>query len=146
MREFKIYTAGKMSGLTFEDQIRWRNNIEKSIKAKTDKKITFIHPPMYYGYEINFHKTLREIKEWELNQIRSCDIIIVNLDDINDSIGTHIEFGFIDAVNSLGGKHIYVVGLGGDEATIYPWLQDTLLRTENNIEDLASYVVEYLLV
>ena len=141
----KLYTAGKMSGIPFEDQMKWRSEFEYTLRKFTDEPLSFIHPPMYYNYEHLNHKTEAEIKEWELNKIRECDIVVVDLNDINTTVGTHIELGFINAVNMLGGKHIYVVGIG-DTKDIHPWIDLSLLRCEPDIESACRYITEYLLV
>ena len=144
--KIKIYTAGKMKGLTFYEQLKWRIELSHAIKNKTDKNISFIHPPLFYNYEQNDYQSEREVKEWEMNQIKNSDIIIVNLDEINDSIGTHFELSFAEAMNSLGHKHIYIIGVGGKDEEIHPWIELSLFRKENNFEDVAEYVVNYLLV
>lgn len=140
----KIYTAGKMSGLSFEEQMQWRAELEYKLRKITDEPVTFIHPPSYYNYENKFHNTESEIKEWELNKIRECDIVVVNLDGIADSIGTHIELGFINGVNMLGGKHIYVVGIGKAE-NLHPWIELSMLRVEPDIDSACWYINDYLL-
>lgn len=141
----RIYTAGKMSGIPFEEQMQWRKEFENSMKTFTDKKLSFLHPPLYYNYEKLNHKTEAEIKEWELNQIRECDIVIVNLNGINTTVGTHFELGFINAINMLGTKHIYVIGIG-EETNIHPWIELSIFRHEPNIESACEYIAEYLLI
>ena len=145
MKHFKIYTAGKMAGLSYEEQMGWRKEIERLIRQKTEANITFIHPLAYYRYDKTEHKSEREVKSWDLNQVKDSDIVIVNLSDIADSIGTHYELGVIDAMNSFGYKHIYVIGVGKPN-TNHPWIDLTLLRQEDNFEDAAEYVVNYLLL
>ena len=141
----KIYTAGKMSGITFEDQMKWRKEFEHCLREHTDKQLSFLHPPLYYNYESINHKTEAEIKEWELNQLRDCNIVIVNLRDVNTTVGTHFELGFINAVNMFGNKHIYVIGIG-DETNIHPWIELSMFRQEPNIESACDYITEYLLL
>ena len=142
----KIYTAGKMSGLTFEEQMQWRSVFEYKLKKISDEVLVFLHPPLYYNYESPpLHKSEAEIKEWELNKIRECDIVVVNLDGINDSIGTHIELGLINAMNMFGNKHIYVIGIG-DATDKHPWIQSSLLRVEPDIDAACNYINDYLLV
>lgn len=141
----KIYTAGKMSGIPFDDQMKWRKEFEGCLRNHTDKALTFIHPPLYYNYDHLNHKTEAEIKEWELNQLRECDIVIVNLKDVNTTVGTHFELGFINALNILGNKHVYVIGIG-NENNIHPWIELSMFREEPNIESACEYITEYLLI
>ena len=144
MNIFKIYTVGKMSGLTYEEQMGWRRNIENRVRYKADVPVQFIHPPLFYGYHQKLHKTESEIKEWELNQVLSSDIIIVNLDGINESVGSHFEMGAVNAMNMFGNRHIFVVGIG--DSAVHPWIDLSFIRRESNIEDAADYIASYLLV
>lgn len=152
MKQFKIYTAGKMSGLDYYDQMEWRQNIERAVRRVAEDRgvsysdIFFVHPPRYYQYGENLHQSEKEVKDWELNQIRTCDIVIVDLDTIDTSIGTHYELATADAMNSFGDKHVFVIGVGGASKELHPWIEDTLHRRETDYYDAAEYIVNYLLV
>jgi len=141
----KIYTAGKMSGIPFEEQMKWREEFEYKLKQYSDCEISFIHPPLYYNYDYINHKTEAEIKEWELNQLRKCDIVIVNLKEIDTSVGTHFELAFVNAMNMFGDKHIFVVGIG-EEENIHPWIKLSLFRQEPDLNSACQYIIEYLLI
>lgn len=142
----KIYTCGKMSGISFIEQMMWRSRIESEIKSSLDcgQSVKFIHPPLYYNYEENNHKTEREILEWEMTQVHDCDILIVNLDGIEDTTGSHMELGAVQGINRFGDKHIYVVGLGKSD-NLHPWIKESCIRIEEDYAKAAEYIVEYLL-
>ena len=142
MSEIKIYTAGAMKGLTFEEQYVWRKRLEWYLSF-ADRKYAFFHPPEYYNYEQQFHKSEREVKEFELNNLRECDVMVVNLHKIEDSIGTHMELGYANAMNSFGGKHIYVIGFGDNE--VHPWIEDSLFRREKDIVAVSEYIKSYFI-
>lgn len=141
----KIYTAGKMSGLSFAEQTDWRSAFEKALLSKASRPVTVVIPPMYYNYLSQNHNSEAEVKEWDLNQIRDSDIVVVNLQGIESSIGTHFELGFINAINSFGEKHIFVVGIGNSE-NVHPWIGLSMFRCEPDIESAADYIANYLLV
>ena len=143
MKIRKIYTAGKMGGLSYEDQMDWRWQLEKQMRAM-DADAIFIHPPQYYRYGESLHKTEREAMMWDLSQIRESDIVVVNLNNIADSIGTHMELGFIEALNQTGSKHIYVIGIGQANCN-HPWFNEVLHRREDTVNDAANYICTYLL-
>lgn len=143
---FKIYTVGKMKNISFQKQMGWRNEIAALIKSKTEQPLNFIHPPMFYNYEQKDNKTEQEIKEWELNQVKNSDILIVNLDGINDSIGSHFELCTADTINSIKDKHIFIIGIGKSKEPIHPWIELCLFRQEDNYEKAAEYIVNYLLI
>ncbi len=145
MKKYRIYTIGKMRGITLIQQMLWRNQIEEFIRANTDKKVEFIHPPLFYNYENKDYKSEREIKEWELAQIRNSDIVIVNLDEIDDSVGSHFELATVDAVNSFGNKHIFIIGYNPNKSECHPWIKESLHREESSVGDVARYIIDYLL-
>jgi len=142
----KIYTCGKMSGISFIEQMMWRTRIESEIKSALDcgQSVRFVHPPLYYNYDENYQKTEREILEWEMAQVHDCDIVIVNLDGIEDTIGSHMELGAVQGINRFGDKHIFVVGLGKPE-NLHPWIRESCIRIEDDYAKAAEYIVEYLL-
>ena len=152
MRTYKIYTAGKMSGLTQDEQIGWRFDIAKAIlnaiQNKFDPpKIEFIHPPLFYQYGAEYHKSEREVKEWDTTQVMNSDIVIVNTDYVADSTGTHFELAMCDAVNRLSNKHIFVIGIGKTKPEeLHPWIAESIMRYEENVYDAAEYIADYLLI
>ena len=147
MKDFKIYTCGKMSGISFDKQMEWRQIIETLVKSKYDgyDRIKFIHPPLYFNYEWDRHKTEREILDWEMMQMHDCDIVVVDFKEIDSTIGSHMELGAIQGINRFGDKYIYVVGIG-DDTNLHPWIKETCNRIESSYSRAAEYIVEYLLV
>jgi len=144
MRTFKIYTAGQMSGLTYDDQMGWRLELERLVRTISNNVI-FVHPPHYYRYGEGMHQTEREAMVWDLAQIRDSDIVVVNLNSISKSIGTHMELGFIEAINQLSTKHLHLIGVGKPDVE-HPWLNEVLLRREDTLEQAAAYISAYLLI
>lgn len=132
-----------MGGLSYQEQMEWRNRIETVVRAKTDKSLVFIHPPNFYQYNDGVDETEKMV--WEMSQIRDSDIVIVDLSTIKDSIGTLIEMGFIIGINQFGYKTKHIIGLGKPN-TNHPWIQMGILHREDTPEDLADYIINYLLV
>lgn len=139
MKNYKIFTAGKTSGFSYPQQMEWRNQLEGLIRSKCDKSVFFIHPPIFYPHGG------REAMEWDMCQIMDSDIMVVNLENISDSIGTCIELGIAAAMNMFGYKYIYVVGIGSSDIDS-PWLSSVVFHREETLEDAAEYIKNYLLV
>lgn len=147
--KLKIYTCGRMSGIPFQKQMAWRRNIEHLIRNRlsfSGKDATFVHPPLYYNYDEERHYSEREIMEWELSQVRDCDILIVNIDGLAKSIGSHFEMAMAYAVNHFGGKHISVIGINENNEEMHPWIKESFLRVEDSLSDAADYIVDYLII
>lgn len=145
MKTYKIFTSGKMGGLTYRQQMEWRAKIEALITSASDKAITFIHPPMFYQYKENDIQNDIESRTWEINQLIDSDIVVVDLTTISNSIGTHIELGLIEAVNRISNKNIYVVGIGKPNID-HPWISMGIFHSEDTLEEAADYIINYLLV
>ena len=144
-KTFKIYTCGAMSNKTLTESMEWRNKIEEAVRFRTDKSVTFIHPPEYFNYEVKSHKTEKEVMEWEISQIQSCDIVVANIDDICSSVGSLVEIGAVYTLNMFSQKHISVIGISKN-SVIHPWIKNTCLRIEEDYDSAADYIVRYLLV
>jgi len=142
MKQYKIFTSGKMSGISHLEQMEWRRELEEIIRLKTDKKIIFVHPPLFFDYDF---PDQRAAKEWEIRQIMESDIVVFNLSNIRDSIGTHMEMGVIHAVNRLAGKHISTIGIGEPD-TDHPWIESGVFYKASTVEDAADFIVTYLLI
>jgi len=154
MREYQIYTAGKMSGISNDEQMKWRYEIDIAIgeiirNCGLDRiiKVNMVHPPRYYSYGEDYHKSEREVKEWDTTRVMQSDIVIVNTDYVADSTGTHYELAMCDAVNRLTNNHIFVVGIGNTKPeNLHPWIAESIMRYEHDIQDAAEYIVNYLLI
>lgn len=150
MRTFKIYTAGKMGGLDLPQQMDWRFDLESAVRREAAANasmyaLAFVHPPLFYRYDVHWHQTEREAMQWDLAQIRDSDIVVVNLDNIADSIGTHMELGFIEAMNQFGAHHIHVIGIGTSNID-HPWIGEMMFRHAQTVNEAAEYIAEYLLL
>lgn len=145
MKTYKIFTAGKMGGLSYDQQIAWRREIEDLIRKATTKSVAFVHPPMFYQYKENDPQNNVESMNWEISQLIDSDILIVDLNNISYSIGTHIELGIAEAVNKIAQKNIFIVGVGKPD-TNHPWIVNGMFHCEETPEDAADYIVNNLLV
>lgn len=67
MDTVKFYMAGGMGGLSFEEQMKWRNNIEDLICQKIDSRVNtyFFQPPYYYQPDGVIHKSEREARDFD---------------------------------------------------------------------------------
>lgn len=139
-----IYMAGAMSGLTFEESNEWRKYAKIKISKLTSKYfsnpslVCCVNPNDYYNFQIIKHKSEHEVKEFDLFKLRHSDLVLVNLENINTSIGTAME------LQVAHDNNIPIVAFG-DIINIHPWIVDTIWRTENNLEDACQYVVDYFL-
>lgn len=139
MDRFKIYLSGGMTGLTFEDQMQWRNQIrDMIIFSRYDHTYQpyFFNPPRYYNFENKRHKSEREVMEFDLNALRKSDLVIVNFNN-PQSLGTAMELMVAYE------RKIPVVGICSDTSLLHPWLIECTNRMCSSIDEAAKYVVEF---
>ncbi|SCY31518.1 hypothetical protein [Ruminococcus sp. YE282] len=141
-KTFKIFTSGAMGGLTYNEQMDWRLELEHLVFELTEKKVKFIHPPDFFDYD--FHDQ-RVVKEWEINQLLDSDIVVINLSNIKNSIGTHIELGVVQAANRLPGHHITTIGIG-EPNTDHPWIKSSIFYSVKDTVEAADFICKYLLI
>ena len=139
----KIYLAGKMGGLTFDEMNKWRCETRRkllSLSKMFGKKINVINPVLYYNFEEKRHQTEIEVEEFDLAHVISSDIIIVNLEGLKDSIGTIIELHDAHYHNKIP-----VIAFGSKEVynNLHPWVKNDITRIEPNIDDVVNYIRDF---
>lgn len=141
MENYHIYLSGGMTGISFEEQTKWRNRFKEAIKFgdyEINKNVYCFSPPDYYNFDEKQHKSEREIFEFDLNVLRKSDLVVVNF-NAPQSIGTAME---LMLANEL---HIPVIGLIKDDAELHPWLRCCCVRICDNFRELVEHVVEFYL-
>ena len=137
----KIYLAGGMSGLTWEEMTEWRRKARRAFKNITDGKIDVVSPTDHIPHRKPNSTDLvfdKEIMQFDIYGIRTSDLIIMNF-NIPASIGTAIELGIAYE------NKIPVIGLNEKNTTLHPWQQEMCMRIFNDFDDLFIYVVEHFI-
>lgn len=140
METIKIYLSGGMGNLSFEEQSKWRKNIQDAIKFNYDyeKKPEFFDPVNYFNFEEVRYKSQREVMEFDLNGLRHSDLVIVNFNDPT-SLGTCAELAVAYEMK------IPIIGINKDEKELHPWLIEFTSRMCSSLKEAAEYVVDFYL-
>lgn len=141
MDSFQIYLSGGMSGLTQEEQLKWRNQIENAInygEYDLSVKPVFFSPPKYYAIDSDDYKTEREAMDYDLYKLRSSNMVIVNF-NVPNSLGTAMELMLAREL------HIPVIGLNKDGVELHPWLVECCTRICSSTRELVNHVVHFYL-
>ena len=126
---------------------RWRRESEKYFKYYSDG-IYVINPCDYYDYKEKYHKSEQEIRRFDLHKVRNCDVVLVNLDHIKDSVGTLNEIFCADE------NRIPIIGFyefngennnkwADDRYKTEPWILDACHRIEDE-EDALINALTYI--
>ena len=136
---FKIYLAGKISGISFEESNNWRLVAKDALEnIESNKKVVAINPNDYYNFMNIKHLTEKEILRYDLNRVRTSNLILVNLN--GDSIGTAME------LQHAYDNNIPIIGYCDDKKKLHPWLDYVCDRVCENIFDTLDYIKDYYLV
>lgn len=135
---YKIYLAGGMTGLTFEESNDWRVFIKNKLIQIADSSVKIINPNDYFNFLLKTHETEREVKNFDLHLVRNADLIIVNFNAPN-SIGTAQELAVANE------NKIPILGLNKHNFKLHPWLVESCERIFDNSMDLIYYVRNYYL-
>ena len=140
MENVNVYLSGGMGNLNFEEQSKWRQQIQNAIKFnyECEKKPIFFNPVNYYNFEEVRYKSGKEIIEFDLNALRKSDLVIVNFNDPK-SIGTAMELILAKEM------HIPVIGWNSSGQELHPWLREGGTRMCNDHRETVEYVVEFYL-
>lgn len=138
MDSFKIYLAGKMTGISYDQSNEWRVKAKKLLEETYCLyKVTAINPNDYYNFKEVIHKSEKEILRYDLHRVRTSNMILVNL--TGDSIGTAME------LQHAFDNHIPIIGYKEDKTDLHPWLEYVCDRVFDNLEEVVDYVNDYYL-
>lgn len=140
MCNLAVYLTGRVKGLD-DGGKTWRDDITKQLQAVAEwqeKRIRIFNPIKYFSYEEKKHKTERQVKEYFFQQMLKCDVVILNANDTNFSIGTAQEVQF--AVD----HGIPVIAFGTHD--MYPWIVEADAQVVfDSMHEVVDYIRDYYL-
>lgn len=143
----KVYLAGKMSGLSWDEMQQWRREFSQHVNEHTyncnmQNKVRIFNPCDYYNPLLSKDDDDgfidREAMQFDIYHLKDSDIVVANLD--GDSIGTAMEV----AIAKDNG--IPVIGICHDKSTLHPWLKESCMALCNSLYDAEAYVCDYLIL
>lgn len=142
----KIYLAGKMSGLSFDEMNEWRKEAKHKLLTAaylSSVRIKTINPVDFYNFKEKRHQTDIEVEEFDLAHVITSDIVIVNLDGLSSSIATTIELH-----DAYYHNKIPVIAFGNKNTydNLHPWVKNSITRVEENIDDVIAYIKDFYFI
>lgn len=142
----KIYEAGKMSGLSFEEMNFWRQELKTKLLITaqiSDYQVQVVNPVDYYNFEEKRYQSEEEVEDYDLSHVISSDIVVVNLEGLNSSDGTKIEMHDAKYHNKIP-----VIAFGNIKTyeALHPWLKRDITRVEENMDDVVGYIQEFYMI
>lgn len=138
---YKIYLSGAIgcyekSGSDYYKT--WRKDVDDMFASSIDD---CFDPTKFYSYNDSSY-TEKEVMRYDLKQLKNSDIVLVNLDSIDMSIGTAQEIFYAYLLD------IPIIGFIEDEKSTYihPWIKeevDKIFVGENSKDDAVDYIKVY---
>lgn len=137
-----IYVSGRMSGIPHEEVIKKRKEVVDSLKELIRIRCVgweVVNPAFFYNYQDDAHKSEKEIMQFELNLVRNSNLVVVDIEDVNKSIGSCIE------VYEAYKNNIPVIAYGSSESwkNVHPWIKECVSRWEEKLLDACVYINDY---
>lgn len=146
MKSIYLIGAMKVYGSKSEEAKEWRNKV-KEYFSEYSLNFECVCPTDYYEYGCNYHKSDREVMRFDLRKVRESDIMLVNLKDIRQSIGSCDEIFY---AYMLGKPIVGFVeeNIKGDELVdyVHEWKYEQIDRIEtgeNALEKACEYIKNY---
>lgn len=141
-----IYLAGAMGCYYNTDQHdypkKWREEVKEYVKKYYDD-IKIISPTDYYEIGKNYHQSESEPMRFDLRMVRESNVVLVNLKDLDKSLGTSDEifYAFISGKPIIG-----FLENEDDICNVHLWKIEQIDRIEtgeNAIKNAIDYIYRY---
>lgn len=144
MNDYRIYLAGAMSCLSYDEYMAWRVKFTHDVNAlahdyEIKQNVVIFNPCSYYNFEEKLHKTEREPFEFDLYNLKRSDLVVANLNN-QYSIGTCMELAIAKD------RQIPVIGLKENDSELHPWISECCTRVCDDMDELVYHVIDYYLL
>lgn len=138
MELFEIYTSGATKNIEADDSLQWRKVTKACLEhCDTNYKVKVFIPEYYFNYHTDHPKTDKQCMKHFMYRLDRSELMIVNLNNSNTSIGTGME------VQRATDNGIPIIGFGN--SNIYPWIEECCDVTFETLEEALNYIEKYYL-
>lgn len=128
-----IFLSGAMTGLTHEEQVGWRDDLKDEFSYKYH-----LFDPTQYDPQKDDDDYQKIAEEFDLSAIINSEYIVVNLKNIEKSVGTCQEVMFAWLLNK---KILGVFPKKEDVKDLHYWINSKLTIQFHSIEALKTYLL-----
>lgn len=146
----EIYLAGAMAcyGSESDEAKKWRKKA-KEYFFRWGESCRIISPVDYYSIGSDDSKNPSEVMRFDLRKVREADLVLVNLKDLDKSLGTSDEIfyaymrgipviGFLETEDELSDTLVQEI--------VHPWKYEQIDRIETGkeaMEKAINYIIGY---
>ena len=99
--------------------------------------LDFFVPQIHFDYTFRKPPTEKACLTLFTSKIKECDIVLLNLNHTDKSVGSGYEIGYAKALGKV------VIGFGNEE--IYGWLSESCDYIGEDLEDAIQYILIHYL-
>ena len=139
METFQVYTAGATKHVSNDESYLWRKSTRDCLEKVNERyNVNVFIPSEYFNYDTLLPKTEKQCMNYFLHKVSKSDLLLVNLDNSNSSVGTGME------VQKAFDTGIPIIGFG--TKNIYPWIKEHCDIVFEDRFDALVYIKEYYLL
>lgn len=133
--KLQIYASGSEKNAP-KGFTSWRDELKEMIMCHEDQ-INILDPMVHFNYTDKSPVTTRQCSNYFMWMIDKCDVLLVNLDHSDVSVGTgcEVQHGF--------DNHKPIIGFGTKPKTWYEWTSDKCDVIFSTMEDAIEYIAEH---
>lgn len=139
---FNIYTSGATKNIDPEISYGWRKAVKEEFTEfsiyNNKYSVEVFIPEDYFNYETCLPNTEKQCKSYFLNKLINSQLILVNLNESDKSIGTAQE------LQKATDSEIPIIGFG--TTNIHPWLYDDCEVVFETLPKALEYIKNYYLI
>lgn len=138
-----------MQNLTVQEQKQWRKKVIDSLKDEF-RILEIVDPTNYYNFERKVYDTEREVKAWDIHEVKTSDLIVVYFND-PQSIGTaqelqcanDFDIPVLGIYENAHNKELQMLGKPTEK--LHSWLVDSCNKIFDDIPSCVEYIKEFYL-
>lgn len=128
-----IYLSGGMTGLSKEEQNKWREDM--ILAFGEEYHLNLFNPCKHWDVE-DPSVNERAAMDYDLYRLRQSDVVVVNF-NAPSSIGTAMEQSIAYELR------IPIIGLNEDENRLHPWQELMCSEIFEDMDDLIDYLYDH---
>lgn len=133
-KEIEVYLAGSCKNVSVEERNKWRDFLVETLENRSNHLIAF-NPNGHFAYEKNNPNNEKLVMDFFLHRLSNCEIVVVNLNNSDKSVGTGIEFGMALAQNK------FIIGFG--DTNVYEYMREKCSVVFSDVDEVAVFLLEH---
>ena len=133
MSKLKVYLSGSVKHVE-EDFQSWRDRCQMLRMNGYYTNLDFIDPNSYFNYTNKQPQTDKQCLDLFMWQVENCDVLLLNLDCSNISVGSMAE------VEHAYCHNIPIIGFGSKSETWYNWCKERCSVILKDLDEAIDYI------